>query len=169
MPDRPPPLIRATRSTDAEQLAALINLPGFRHGTLRLPFHAPEEVRGWLERRPPGGVAIVACMGETIVGSADLRRFDGRRAHVGEVGLGVHDDHAGQGIGSALLAALVDAGERWLGLRRLQLAVYVDNARAIALYRRFGFEIEGTYRAYAWRDGAYVDAHAMARLSGAAT
>ena len=47
---------------------------------------------------------------------------------------------------------------------RLELTVYVDNARAIALYRKFGFEVEGTHRAYALRDGAYVDALCMARL-----
>ena len=42
--------------------------------------------------------------------------------------------------------------------------VYADNERAIALYRKFGFEAEGTHRAYALRDGRYVDALAMARL-----
>ena len=63
-----------------------------------------------------------------------------------------------------LLAALIDAGERWLGLTRLQLAVFVDNRRAFALYERFGFAIEGTHRGYAFRDGALVDAHSMARV-----
>jgi putative acetyltransferase len=42
--------------------------------------------------------------------------------------------------------------------------VFTDNARAIALYQRFGFRVEGTYRAYALRDGVYADALAMARL-----
>ena len=36
--------------------------------------------------------------------------------------------------------------------------------RAIALYRKFGFETEGTHRCYALRAGRYVDAYAMARL-----
>jgi putative acetyltransferase len=67
-------------------------------------------------------------------------------------------------VGTALMQALVDYADRWAHVLRLELTVYVDNARAIALYRKFGFEVEGTHRAYALRDGAYVDALFMARL-----
>jgi L-phenylalanine/L-methionine N-acetyltransferase len=45
--------------------------------------------------------------------------------------------------------------------------VYTDNLAAVHLYRKFGFAIEGTCRAYAFRDGAYVDAYQMARLHSA--
>jgi L-phenylalanine/L-methionine N-acetyltransferase len=34
----------------------------------------------------------------------------------------------------------------------------------MALYEKFGFEIEGTHRRYAFRKGEYVDAYSMARL-----
>jgi L-phenylalanine/L-methionine N-acetyltransferase len=47
---------------------------------------------------------------------------------------------------------------------RLELDVFADNQRAIALYRKFGFVHEGTHQAYALRDGAYVDSLSMARL-----
>jgi putative acetyltransferase len=33
----------------------------------------------------------------------------------------------------------------------------------VALYRKFGFDVEGTARRYALRDGALVDAFMMAR------
>ncbi len=46
----------------------------------------------------------------------------------------------------------------------MELTVYTDNARAIGLYRKFGFEIEGTFKGYAMRDGQYVDAQAMTRF-----
>ena len=62
------------------------------------------------------------------------------------------------------MQALCDYADRWMGVLRIELTVYVDNAAAIALYRKFGFEIEGRYRGYALRDGALVDAFAMARL-----
>jgi putative acetyltransferase len=59
---------------------------------------------------------------------------------------------------------VVDLADNWLGLTRLDLRGYVDNVPAIALYRKFGFEKEGTHQRFAFRDGKYVDAHVMARL-----
>ena len=46
----------------------------------------------------------------------------------------------------------------------MELSVYTDNARAIGLYKKFGFEIEGTMRGYAMRDGQFTDTHAMVRF-----
>jgi putative acetyltransferase len=80
------------------------------------------------------------------------------------LGLSVAPKAQGQGVGRALMQALVDWADRWGQVLRLELNVYTDNERAIALYRSFGFEIEGTHRAYALRDGKYVDSHSMARL-----
>ena len=47
---------------------------------------------------------------------------------------------------------------------RIELGVYADNSRAIALYERFGFVHEGRHRGHALRDGEYVDTLTMARL-----
>jgi L-phenylalanine/L-methionine N-acetyltransferase len=66
--------------------------------------------------------------------------------------------------GAALTAALVDAADNWLDLKRLELTVYMDNEPAIRLYQKFGFEVEGTCRGHAFRDGQYVDSFFMARL-----
>lgn len=50
-----------------------------------------------------------------------------------------------KGIGTALLQEIVDAADNWLGFRRLELAVFADNAPAIRLYEKFGFEREGIW------------------------
>lgn len=156
--------IRATRLEDSDAIAALACLPGYRFGTLRLPHQTPETTRKWIESRQPGDVDLVVVHGGTIIGNGGLSRFQGRRAHAASLGMGIHDDWWGRGIGSRFLRELLTIADNWLDLKRIELTVYVDNAPAIALYERNGFRIEGTHRAFAFRDGSYVDAHAMARL-----
>ena len=78
--------------------------------------------------------------------------------------MAVHDAWQGRGIGTALLRAAIDLADRWLNLRRLELTVDTDNSTAVRLYEKFGFEIEGVLRKYSFRDGALVDAYAMARV-----
>jgi putative acetyltransferase len=65
------------------------------------------------------------------------------------------------------MAALVECADHSLGLRRIELTVFTDNAPAIALYRRFGFVEEGRSRGYAMRDGVLADVLHMARLADA--
>lgn len=157
-------LIRAAEVDDAEGIAAIANLPGFRNGTLRLPYQTIEETKRWLSKPQPGSPNLVAVLDGQIVGNAGLRRLQDRRQHVGSIGMGVHDGFVGRGIGGALLAALVEVSDNWLNIRRLELTVYSDNAAAIGLYRRFGFVEEGRLKDFAFRAGFYVDAMSMARL-----
>jgi L-phenylalanine/L-methionine N-acetyltransferase len=159
-------VIRAREPSDWREIAALRQLPRVRWGTLALPFVTADATRKFLESPPDGFTGIVAVLAEKIVGTASIARDKGRCSHVGRIGMCVHDDFHGRGIGASLLAALIDTADNWLNLRRLELAVYVDNEPAIRLYRRFGFEIEGTRRAAAFRDGVFVDDHLMARLRG---
>jgi putative acetyltransferase len=78
--------------------------------------------------------------------------------------MAVRDDLQGRGVGTALLEAALDLADNWLGLTRLELSVYVDNAAGVDLYKKVGFEVEGTHRRFAFRDGEFVDAYSMARV-----
>ena len=83
--------------------------------------------------------------------------------------MSVRDDWHGRGVGTALMAAAIDLADNWLNYRRLELTVYTDNAAALALYRKFGFAIEGTLKDYAFRGGVFIDAYTMARIAPAQT
>lgn len=156
-------VLRDLRPEDAVELTDLSNLPGYRQNTLRPPFQSVAETYAYLER-PTAGVRIAARLDGRLVGSAGLERFQGRRSHAGEIGLGVHDDHTGRGIGTALLVALLDSADAWLGLVRVQLTVFADNAGAIRLYERHGFVTEGRMRAASLRAGVLEDSLMMARI-----
>jgi len=135
-------------------------------GTLQLPYPSREVWRKRLAEIPEGDYMLVACIGDEIVGNAGLHASgkSPRRAHVMHLGLAVCGKWQGKGVGTALMRALVDLADNWLNVIRLELTVFTDNERAVALYRKFGFEIEGTHRGYALRAGQYVDVYAMARV-----
>ncbi|CZT35718.1 GNAT family N-acetyltransferase [Rhizobium sp. 9140] len=158
--------LRAAEQRDVAGITELSNLPLYRAGTQRLPFQSEEATARWLGA---GGEAastvVVAEIDGRIVGLGGLHRQTGRRQHVAILGFGVHDDFQRQGIGVALLDALLDAAFNWLQIRRVELTVFSDNAGAIALYERSGFRREGLLRAYAFRNGAYADVIAMAKMS----
>jgi len=78
----------------------------------------------------------------------------------------VADGLAGQGIGRALLGTLIEACER--GPWRQMLAVIGDSANAgsIALHRRLGFGMVGTFRSAGFKLGRWVDTVLMQRGLG---
>jgi putative acetyltransferase len=147
-------------------ITEIMNQPRAYWGTLQWPHHSVALREKRFAELDRNNHQLVAEIDGKVVGNIGLHReIPHRRNHAASIGMAVHDDFAGRGVGSALMGAVVDLAERWWGVRRLELSVYADNARAIALYERFGFEREGLFKAYAWRDGEFVDSLAMARLS----
>jgi len=157
--------VRAAEPADVDALTRLYTQRNAYAQTLQLPLQSTEVWRKRLAANDEAQHMLVATVGGELVGNLGLTRFTRpRRAHVGEIGMAVRDDWQGKGVGTALMQAAIDLADNWLGLRRIELHVHADNERAIALYRRFGFEVEGTHRAYSMRNGAYVDSLSMARL-----
>ncbi|MGI8690871.1 MAG: GNAT family N-acetyltransferase [Thermomicrobiales bacterium] len=157
--------VRAREPRDLEAITQIFNCPSVVAGTLQLPYRSIEERREWLSHSPQGTHSLVAEIDGRVVGQLGLHpTTNPRRRHCASIGMAVHDDFQGQRVGSALMAAMLELADRWLDLRRIELQVYADNAAAVHLYEKFGFVIEGSLRAYAYRSGAYVDTYAMARL-----
>ncbi len=158
--------IRHVEPGDGRGLYELYSMPKAIAGTLQLPFPS-ESV--WLKKaaEPPQNMKVLVCeVDSKVVGSASIEYHMGslRRRHVGYIGMAVHDDYQGMGVGSALLAGLLGLADNWLGLLRIELNVFVDNEPAIGLYEKFGFEHEGVAKKFAFRDGEYMDVYYMARL-----
>ncbi len=158
-------VVRAMQPDDHEALHDIYSQPAVVHGTLQLPF--PSAVV-WRERAAAserGAYRLVAAVEGRVVGHLGLSvAANPRRSHVGSIGMAVHDAWHGRGIGTALMAGALELADRWLNLTRIELQVFTDNEPAVRLYRRTGFEVEGTLVGYALRDGALADCYAMARL-----
>jgi putative acetyltransferase len=158
--------VRHAEVGDGEAFHRIMTAPRVVAGTLQLPLQTVERTRKFLAEPPDGSYVLVAVAEGEVIGNLDLRTHphSPRRSHVGEIGMAVHDDWQGKGIGTALMEAALDLADDWLNLERIELNVYTDNAAGRALYEKFGFEIEGTHRRYAFREGQYVDAYSMARI-----
>lgn len=159
--------IRAAEIDDCEGLASLYACPKVLKGTLRMPYASVASTRQWLENMPETSHSLVAIAdddGKLVGNLGMICQRPPARQHVAGIGLAVRDDYHGQGVGSQLLTEGIAMADNWLNLSRIELTVYIDNARAIALYKKFGFEIEGTLKKYAFRAGNYVDAYTMARI-----
>jgi len=155
----PPIEIRRLTPADAEdcrtiRLKALRTAPEAFGSVL-----AVEEGRTLAEvaERLESSAVFGAYAGSRIVGMVGFKQETGPKdRHKGLVwGFYVEPEARGQGVGAALMEALV-AHARGL-VEQLTLAVVTDNAAAIALYRRLGFETYGVEpRALKGPDG-YVD------------
>ena len=156
--------MRAAEPGDVEAIQELLAQPLAQANTLQLPFRSIEDRRQRV-MSDSHTHRLVAVVDGRVVGELGLHlEGNPRRRGVAEFGMAVHDEYHGRGVGSALMAALLELADNWLGLRRLELTVYTDNTAAVHLYEKFGFVIEGTASAYALRGGKYVDAYYMARL-----
>ncbi|EIW81384.1 acyl-CoA N-acyltransferase [Coniophora puteana RWD-64-598 SS2] len=70
----------------------------------------------------------------------------------------------GGGYAKEALTFLVDHAFRWLGVHRVSLVVYGSNVRAIGLYERLGFVVEGRKREALWMDNKWEDSVSMGVL-----
>ena len=157
--------IRAVEPEDYEALRDIYAQPRVCFGTLQMPLPSASTWRERLKNTSPGRHMLVACVDGCPVGNLGLMlESNPRRRHVGTIGMGVHDQFAGRGVGQLLMDAALDLADNWLNLHRVELTVFSDNEAAIRLYERTGFVVEGTHGDYAFRAGQMVDAIAMARF-----
>lgn len=124
----------------------------------------PAESLARFQARPNSCVLVAVAADGTLTGWLGATGGQQPATHGSvTIALGVAADRRGRGIGTALLTA----ARRWAegaGVRRLDLTVVADNTGAAALYRRLGYEDEGTLRRSARINGVLQDEHVLALL-----
>lgn len=134
-------------------------------GTMRIPYHSLAYIEKRIE--PSDSMSkLVACVDNKVVGYAELATHPDapRHHHVGEINIMVvNSKWQGKGVGGALLRSMIDLAENWMQITRLSLVVWSSNESAISLYRKNGFELEGTMKQFVFKEGKYEDALLMAR------
>lgn len=105
---------------------------------------------------------LIAVVDDKIVGSCSLSTNEGRirLKHIGVLGITILKDYWGLGIGKYIMKAAIEKGKDG-GLTRIELTTRVDNDRAISLYEKLGFKIEGQLKNAIYIDGNYFDNYIM--------
>ncbi|MBN1660540.1 MAG: GNAT family N-acetyltransferase [Anaerolineae bacterium] len=165
-------IIREARPDDAEVMIAFVNtlaaerdidillMPG--DFTLTVEEEA-QTLAGYAAA--DNSLFLVAEIDGTIAGN--LNCSGGKRQgtrHTATLGTSVVREWRGRGIGTLLMARAIDWARASGVVRRIELQVFARNARAIHLYEKFGFIVEGRHRQAVYRYGEYIDILTMALL-----
>lgn len=165
--------IRPIEIGDGKGINELRRMPGVFENILGIPSERIKRNEDYIANLDVNQHQFVAISKlendqEVLIGTAGLTVYANHRMrHSGAIGIMIHKDYQNQGVGSALLSKLMDVADNWLMLVRIELTVFEDNARAIRLYERFGFEKEGIKRLAAIRNGKYENEYIMARIKPA--
>jgi len=162
--------IRPIQLEDAKEINNLRRMEGIMENIMGLPSETVMDSRGYIAKEDSLRHQFVAVLkkdrsNEVIVGTAGLHLNElPRKRHSATIGIMVHTEYQGLGIGTQLMNAVLDVADNWLMLTRIELEVFADNEKAINLYQKLGFNVEGVKKKAAIRNGRYADEMLMSRI-----
>ncbi len=120
------------------------------------------ERAAWLRRQGEREPVIVSLAGERVTGWAWLHLWSPKRAYegTGEVTLYVREEDRGNGIGTVLLGALLDAA-RTLAYRTVLARIAEQNDASLRLHETAGFEVVGVMRGVGLKFDRLLDVHLL--------
>ena len=159
-------LVRPAVSADAEAIRSIYNVEVTTSTvTFDLEPRTPTEQLEWLERRSGAHAVLVAERDGEIVGFASLSPYRDRPAYATSVEDSVYVDHAhqGEGVGRALLTALLDVAAKH-GFHMVMARIVGGHEASISLHRSLGFTTIGTEREVGRKFGRWLDVLLMQKL-----
>lgn len=158
-------IIRPPVMADVPEINAIRRMDGVKENTMGMASEPVSRSEAFIKNLDKDTHVFVAEVDGKVVGMAGLHHNNRpRKSHVAQIGISVHTEYQGKGVGTRLMEALLDIADNWLMLLRVELTVLEGNDHAKKLYERLGFEVEGIQRMSVVRDGRYVDEIAMARI-----
>lgn len=155
--------IRHLEATDSHDIFDIYRHPSVSENTSKKPYLSSDQVERLFGHADH--FTLVAELSEKVVGHITLfMTTKVRDRHCAGLGIAIHPEAQGKGIGKALMQEVVNQADNWLNLVRLELEVHADNHSAIALYERVGFQLEGTKRLSTFKAGKYIDMLLMSRI-----
>ncbi|MBS7576801.1 MULTISPECIES: GNAT family N-acetyltransferase [unclassified Enterococcus] len=165
-------IIREAIPTDAKQLLAVLKRIGGESEFLTMDENgvdiseADEALALAAIYESPNNTLMVALVDDEIVGTVSISGDSHYRIfHIGELGISILSEYQGYGIGGYLMDAVIDWAIESKVIKRLELTVQKRNKKAVQLYLRKGFRIEGEQlRGARLQSGEYIEVLSMSRL-----
>lgn len=164
-------LLRETKREDAAALLTFLDTVGGESNFLT--FGSGEfgktiaEQEAFIEacHLAPNRLSIIAEIKGEIAGGLDVEASkQPRLQHACEFGIAIKKIHWGKGIGNILIQSLIEWAKQGGIIRKINLFVNEKNDKAIQLYKKNGFEIEGKLRRDVFLNGQFHDAYLMGLL-----
>jgi [ribosomal protein S5]-alanine N-acetyltransferase len=155
-------------AADAEEFVGAVRASRSLHGQWLSPPDTPAMFTVYLKRAAREDQASYLirhrqCGG--LVGFANVSNIVRGSLQSGYLGYGAFASHAGRGLMTEGLRAVLDSVFGELGLHRVEANIQPGNARSIGLARRLGFVQEGFSRRYLKVDGDWRDHERWAVLA----
>ena len=112
----------------------------------------------------PNTASIFCFVDGVLAGNCNIsRRTKQKNLHRASIGIALKKEFWNLGIGTALFEEMIAIAEGW-GVVQLELEVFEGNERAIALYRKMGFEtVSFVPNAIRMSDGSFVKEFLMVK------
>lgn len=164
-------LIREIKPDDAESLVNLIKQVEAEADFMLMEAGerkiSPEQQRIRLEKMEKESNSTIFVgeqEGGKLVGYLVVIGGNARRTkHSSYLVIGILNEYRGLGIGTKLFKQL----EKWAtehNIHRLELSVVTRNEVGLRLYKKMGFDIEGTKRHSVYINGEFIDEYYMSKL-----
>lgn len=164
-------IYRKAQEEDAEKIVAFFNIVGgetnymsFEKDEYSLDVKEQAEViRGF--KGNATNTMLLAMDGEEIAGLSTITSSHKIKSrHDAELGVVVAKKYQGKGIGTALIRQVIDWVKENGITTRMSLEVRADNIKAVEIYLRFGFVIEGCKKNSTRLNGIYYDDYIMGMM-----
>ena len=124
----------------------------------------PEVTRSIIKKNLKDSFMYVAEEEDKLFGFLNGQRGSANRIkHTAYIVIGILSSHRGKGIGKKLFEEL----EKWFeenDIKRLELTVMTHNEKAINLYKKMGFKIEGVKEHSILMEGKFIDEYYMGKI-----
>ena len=163
-------MIREAVPDDAEKMISYLNQVGGESDNL---LHGENEFTVPIEgvkrklamsKDSENSIVLIALENEQIIARAELDGYYAARIrHRAKFSISVKKEYWNRGIGTEMLKRIVEQAKK-MKIKVIELEAITDNAAAIALYHKMGFDDIGIYKKFFYVNGIFKDAVIMQKV-----